>query len=97
VGDTDVVSAFWDGTMCHSLVHELSCELPKTTKELLNIATRHSLGEEAIGATFTLVNVGMAVGGGRATPTNATVRSTKGRGLRAERRGKSIVCAASLR
>jgi hypothetical protein len=62
---------------CRSLVHELSHEQPKTTKELLDIATRHASGEEAVGTTFTLVNTGMTVGGGQAIPTNATVRSTK--------------------
>jgi hypothetical protein len=31
-------------------VHELSHEQPKTTNELLNIATRHTSSEEAVGA-----------------------------------------------
>jgi hypothetical protein len=33
-------------------MHELSCDQPKTTKELLDIATRHASGEEAIRAVF---------------------------------------------
>jgi hypothetical protein len=78
VADADIASAFWDGIMCHSLVHELSREQPKTTKELLNIATRHASGEEAVGANFTLAKEGVAIGGGQtAPPPNVTVRGTK--------------------
>jgi hypothetical protein len=33
-------------------MHELGCDQPKTTKELLDIATRHASGEEAIRAVF---------------------------------------------
>ena len=35
-----------------SLVHKLGCKGPRTTKELLDIATSHALGEEAVGAIF---------------------------------------------
>jgi hypothetical protein len=49
VADTDVILAFWDGTICHTLVHELNREQPKTTKELLDIATQHAYSEEAVG------------------------------------------------
>jgi hypothetical protein len=73
--------------MCCNLVHELSHELPKTTKDLLNIATRHSSGDEAVGAAFTLVSAGMAAGGGWATPTSTIVRSTK-KGAKGEKKGK---------
>jgi hypothetical protein len=34
------------------LVHELGHKKPKTTKELLDIATRHAFDEEAVGAIF---------------------------------------------
>jgi hypothetical protein len=37
VADADVISAFWDNTTCYTLVHELDCEQPKTTKELLDM------------------------------------------------------------
>jgi hypothetical protein len=40
------------GTTCESLVHKLGCKHPQTTKELLNIATNHTSGEEAVGAIF---------------------------------------------
>jgi hypothetical protein len=56
VADADVISVFWDGMMWHTLVHELSHEQPKTTKELLGISTRHAFGEEAVGAIVTPQN-----------------------------------------
>jgi hypothetical protein len=49
VVDTDIISAFWDGTTCCTLVHELDLEQPKTTKEMLDIATQHTSGKEAVG------------------------------------------------
>jgi hypothetical protein len=52
IADTDVFRAFLSGTTCESLVHKLGCKSPQTTKELLDIATRHASGEEAIGAIF---------------------------------------------
>ena len=39
-------------TTCESLVHKMGCKGPRTTKELLNIATNHALGEEAVGVIF---------------------------------------------
>jgi hypothetical protein len=59
------------------LVHELGREQPRTTRELLNIATRHTFGEEAVGATFILGNVGTAGGSGQAVPTKGTVKSSR--------------------
>jgi hypothetical protein len=47
VVDTDIISAFWDGTTCCTLVHELDLEQP--TKEMLDIATQHTSGKEAVG------------------------------------------------
>jgi hypothetical protein len=64
VVNADVISAFCGGTMCHSLVHKLGREQPKTSKELLDIATRHVSGEEVVGAAFTLAEAGAATGGG---------------------------------
>jgi hypothetical protein len=96
VADADIISAFWDGTTCHSLVHELGREQQKTTKVLLDIATQHTSGEEVVGAAFTLVNADAATGSGRMTPTSTTVKSTK-RALRVGRRGKSTIHVTSLR
>jgi hypothetical protein len=62
---------------CHSLVHNFSREQPKTTNELLDIATWHASGEEDVEAAFTLVNEGMAVGSGRVTPIKITIKSKR--------------------
>ena len=40
------------GTTCESLVHKLERKGPRTTKELLDIATSHASGEEAVRAIF---------------------------------------------
>ena len=45
VADADVIGAFLSRTSCESLVHKLGCKGPRTTKELLNIATNHASGE----------------------------------------------------
>jgi hypothetical protein len=74
VADVDVISAFYDGMTCRILVHELSHEQPKTTKELLDIATRHASNKEEVGATFILGNARAAANCGRAVPTKATVK-----------------------
>jgi hypothetical protein len=39
VADADVISVFWSGTTCCTLVHEPRHDQPNTTKELLDIAT----------------------------------------------------------
>jgi hypothetical protein len=56
VGDIDVILAFWSGTSCRTLVHELGRNQPNTTKDLLDISTQHAAGEEAVGAIFVLGN-----------------------------------------
>jgi hypothetical protein len=63
VADTDVVSAFWDGTTCCTLVHKFGRKQPETIKELLEIATRHTSGEEAVGDDFALVEAVATTGG----------------------------------
>ena len=50
--DTDVISAFLSGTICESLIHKLGCLKPRTTLDLLDVATNHASGEEAVGAVF---------------------------------------------
>jgi hypothetical protein len=52
VSDTDVISTFELGTSCKTLVHELSRDQLKTTKELLDIATQHAFGEYVVEAVF---------------------------------------------
>jgi hypothetical protein len=48
--DNDAISAFRNGTTCTSLMHRLGRRMPRTTRELLNIARNHADGEEAVAA-----------------------------------------------
>lgn len=50
--DVDVISAFTSGTTSETLVHKLGYKGPGTTNKLLDIATTHALGEDAVGAIF---------------------------------------------
>jgi hypothetical protein len=68
------------------LVHELSHEQLRTTKELLNIAIRHALGEEAVGATFILGSTGTTTGRGWAVPTKSTAKSAR-KGAKGRKKG----------
>ena len=52
IADADIISAFLSGTSNESLVHKLGRKSPWTTKELLDIATNHASGEEAVRAIF---------------------------------------------
>jgi hypothetical protein len=84
--DTDVISTFWCSTNYQTLVHELGCDQPKTRKELLDIATRHASGEEAIGVVFMLRSAKAAPSGGRRAPTKATNKGAR-RGARSDKGG----------
>jgi hypothetical protein len=70
-----------------SLVHEIDRDPPKTTKELLDIATRHASSEEAVGAGFVLGNMKTAVSSSRAAPSKATVKSTR-KGAKGGKKGQ---------
>jgi hypothetical protein len=87
VADVDVISTFWDGMTCHTLVHELGCEQPKTTKELLDIITWHTFGEEAVRAAFILGNAKAVISGGWATPSKATTKGVK-KGTKGGKKGQ---------
>ena len=50
--DTDIISAFLSGTTCESLIHKLGCLKPRTTRDLLDVATNHAFGEEVVGTVF---------------------------------------------
>jgi hypothetical protein len=50
--DNDVISAFQNGTTCTSLIHQLGRRMPRMTRELLDIASNHADGEEAVAATL---------------------------------------------
>jgi hypothetical protein len=70
-----------------SLVHELDRDPPKTTKELLDIATRHASSEEAVGAGFVLGNRKTAISCSRAAPSKATIKSTR-KGAKGGKKGQ---------
>jgi hypothetical protein len=46
--DNDAISAFQNETMCTSLIHRLGRRMPRTTRELLDIASNHTDGEEEV-------------------------------------------------
>jgi hypothetical protein len=50
--DNDAISAFQNGTTCTSLIHWLRRRMPRTTRELLDIASNHADGEEAVATTL---------------------------------------------
>jgi hypothetical protein len=50
--DNDADSVFQNGTTCTSLIHRLGRRMPCTTRELLDIASNHADGEEAVAATL---------------------------------------------
>jgi hypothetical protein len=50
--DNDAISAFQNGTTCMFLIHRLGRRMPRTSRELLDIASNHTDGEEAAAATL---------------------------------------------
>jgi hypothetical protein len=48
--DADIIDAFILGTTNETLVHKLGRKSPRTMKELLDITTNHTSGEDAVGA-----------------------------------------------
>lgn len=54
LADVDIINAFILGTTSEILVHKLGHKSPRTTKELLNITTNHTSGEDTVGAIFDL-------------------------------------------
>jgi hypothetical protein len=67
-------------------VHELGHEQPKTTNELLDIATRHAFGEEEVGTVFIQSNRKAAPSGSRGMLTTATDKGTK-RSIKSDKQG----------
>ena len=52
VVDVDVISVFLSGTTCESLIHKLGYLKPHTTRDLLDIATNLTSGEEVVRVVF---------------------------------------------
>ena len=48
----DVINVFLSGTTYESLIHKLGCLKPHTTHDLLDVATNHASGKEAVGVVF---------------------------------------------
>jgi hypothetical protein len=46
--DNDAISVFQNRTACTSVIHQLERRMPCTTRELLDIASNHADGEEAV-------------------------------------------------
>jgi hypothetical protein len=67
-------------------VHELSHKELKTTKELLDITTRHTSSEEVVRAIFIQSGGRAASGGGWGASTTVNDKGTK-RGIKSDKRG----------
>ena len=52
VVNTDVISVFLSGTTYKSLIHKLGYVKPRTTHDLLDIATNHASDKEVVRAVF---------------------------------------------
>jgi hypothetical protein len=84
--DIDVISVFWSGMTCRTLVHELIHQQLKTIKELIDIATTHASGEEAVRAVF-MQNSGKATVGGRRGASNTAADKGTKRSTKTDKRG----------
>jgi hypothetical protein len=91
--DADIISAFWSGTNCQTLVHELSRDQSKTMKELIDITTRHASSEEAIRAIFIQNSEIAAPDGGQGAPQDNRQGSEEGHEKR--QKGAKAVALAS--
>jgi hypothetical protein len=76
--DTDVISTFWSNMNCRTQVHDLDRDQPKTMKEILDIATRHASGEEAVRAIFLQNSGKVAPDGGRGATPRQPTRARRG-------------------
>jgi hypothetical protein len=76
-------------------VHDLDHNQSNTTKELLDIATRHTSSEEAVKVVFILGNGETIPSANRATPFKANGKGTK-KGAKGGKRGKSDTSGGPL-
>jgi hypothetical protein len=60
-------------------VHELSCDQLKTTKEMLDITTRHASSKEAVRAIFSQGDRKVAPNGGQGVTLKAVGKGVKRR------------------
>jgi hypothetical protein len=52
ITDSDIIGAFLAGTTCRDLVSKLGHKTPTKASELMDVATKFDLGQEAVEATF---------------------------------------------
>jgi hypothetical protein len=52
LANANVINVFISGTTSKTLVHKLRCKSPRTTTELLDIATSHASGDDTVRAIF---------------------------------------------
>ena len=52
VVNTDIISTFLSRITCESLIHKLGYLKPRTTRDLLDVATNYAIGEEVVGVVF---------------------------------------------
>jgi len=97
VADAEVISTFSSGTSDKALVHKIGCKNPRSAKELLDIATRHASGDDAVGAIFTgSTDKGKAkrdeeaAGGSSSRPAKKNKKDVKGK----RKGGGELVAAA---
>ena len=91
----DIINTFLSGTNCESLIHKLGCLKPHTTRDLLDVATNHASGEEAVGAIF---NRGQDKGKAKRTDQDEGPSTQRGKKNKKDRRrsdNTALVAAAN--
>ena len=83
VVNVDVISAFLSRTTCESLIHKLGYLKPRTTRDLLDVATNHASGEEAVRAVF---NGGWDKGKAKREDQDETPSTQRGKKNKKDRR-----------
>ena len=94
--DTDVINTFICGTTCEALINALGCETPGTMRELLDVATKYTTGEEVVQANFSgkAKVVGHLSGGDSVNNPTSSQRCHDRRDKDQKRYGKDMVATA---
>ena len=84
VADSEIISAFLQGTTCRDLVHELGRSPPTSVNGLFDVTTNFASGEEQVGAIFDGKTTkrkedAPAEGGKTKTPAKKQKRGKKGK------------------
>jgi hypothetical protein len=81
--DAEIISAFTFGTTNETLIHDLVVRKPRTVKELLDLATDHAEGEDALAAVLR-----GAATRGKSVATSDAGEGTSSRSKRRKKQGK---------